>query len=786
MQNGRPNAQIAELQQRIFQLENELDENLRRYRAMIEMSSDGALIIGKDEKIRFVNSAAARLVDAAAMDLTGKRLADAVEPEIAGYYQAQVRKVFSTGKPVRGGAPFLFGKQTWVDNFLIPMMAPDGSVDAVFCIMRDITEQKLMENALKQSEERFRQIIEQMPYPVVVCSPDGTMILVNAAFLDLFKIPSDETVLGRMNVFTEPVAAEMDVLGKVKKAFDGETVFIPELFIPMVRHSPVYRNGNFGDLIVEATLFPVYLQPGDVFQVVIICKNITEQKQSEQALKTSDDNARTQYRSFPIPTYTCQKTGDDLIIIDYNDAAMEFTKGGVARAKGRKLSDMFADQPVIAEDALRCLKTRTVIKKEMPTLFPFSKEEKLLNITYVYVEPDLVMVHTEDNTAKRKMEEEIRKSEHLESLGILAGGIAHDFNNFLAGVFGYIGLTREYGKHDPNIREYMDRAMVVFGQAKALTQQLLTFSKGGSPVRTLASISELTRDLVSFVFAGTTVKPEVSFTEDLWACEVDTGQLSEVINNILINAQQAMPEGGIVRVNAENCVLSAGHALPLKNGNYVKIIITDAGVGIPKQYLARVFDPFFTTKQKGSGLGLAVSYSIIKKHEGHIEISSEVGAGTSVSIYLPASAGSIPGPDAASSGIVPGHGKILLMDDESFILDAISRVMGSLGYTVVPVKDGGEAVGEYTHANEKGEPFDAVILDLTIPGGRGGKQTLLELSAINPDVKAIATSGYSDDPVMANPRRFGFIGALRKPYTVGELSGVLQLAFAGKKADQEG
>jgi two-component system cell cycle sensor histidine kinase/response regulator CckA len=766
---------IRDLRRNIAVMQKEQAENSRLYQALLEMSPDMMFIIGRDEKYYFVNNPAASLADRKPADMVGRRLREFFPPDIAEYHLERVRRVFETGEPVVNEVPFLLPpRQIWAESRMIPVKNSSGEVISVLCITRDVTDQKLAENALRESEERFKQVIEQMPYPVEIFSPDGTAVMVNTAFLELMKIPSSELVIGKYNLFTDPIAAEIGIIDEVRKAFAGATVYFSELAFSMDKINKDYFAGKNVTVFLDTTVFPVYLMPGELFHVVVIYKDITERRQAQRALQENEKKMRTQYKCFPVPTYTWQNSGDDFILVDFNDAALHFTAGALRNLLGKKLSEVFRHDPKVLREMTQCLNERTVVTAESSYVFPISKTEKYLNVTYVFVEPDLVMVHTEDITEKQKLEQEIRRAEHLESIGLLAGGIAHDFNNLLAGIFGYISLAREYGKTNENVKDSLDKAMLVFGQAKALTQQLLTFSKGGSPVRKLASIAEILSDMCAFVLAGSDVKAEPSFSGELWNCEVDTGQLSEVINNVLINAQQAMPGGGVIDITAENYTVHEHRTIPLKPGRYVKIGIQDHGIGIAEKHLSRVFDPFFSTKQQGSGLGLTIAYSIIKRHEGHIEVQSQPGKGTLVRIYLPASNQAALSPVVYDGELRTGHGRILLMDDEEFLLDAIGKVITSLGYRVEGVRNGHDAVEVYKKEKLAGEAFDAVILDLTIPGGMGGKQAMQEIQRIDPGVRAIATSGYSEDPVIADPRSSGFRGALRKPYSIEELSLVIQ------------
>ncbi|MBW1781487.1 MAG: response regulator [Deltaproteobacteria bacterium] len=378
-----------------------------------------------------------------------------------------------------------------------------------------------------------------------------------------------------------------------------------------------------------------------------------------------------------------------------------------------------------------------------------------------------------DISENRRMENEISKIEKLESIGVLAGGIAHDFNNFLSGIIGNLSLAKS--DIDPAAPvfprlERMERAALL---AKDLTQQLLTFSKGGDPIKRPMQLTNLVKESALFALRGSSVRCDFVFQPDLLASEVDEGQISQVIHNLILNAVQAMPEGGVIYVRGENIHLPSGNEMALTEGEYVKLTIQDQGTGIKKQHIKNVFDPYFTTKQKGSGLGLTVVYAIIDKHNGRITVNSELGFGTRFSIYLPGIHGIELQIATHKKHITPGVGRILVMDDEDFIHEVAEEMLKQMGYTATPVKSGEEAIESYKAAFESGRAFDAVILDLTVPGGMVGKETVKALMEIDPDVKAIVSSGYSNDPVMSNYSEYGFRNALRKPYRMGEMSEVL-------------
>ncbi|MBI3600175.1 MAG: response regulator [Nitrospinae bacterium] len=385
----------------------------------------------------------------------------------------------------------------------------------------------------------------------------------------------------------------------------------------------------------------------------------------------------------------------------------------------------------------------------------------------------------------RKMEEELKKVSKLESIGALAGGIAHEFNNLLTGVIGNISLAKMYASPEDEIFKSLAEAEKASLRAKDIARQLLTFSRGGAPIKKAYPISELLKESSCLFFKGSNVQCDCSLPDDLYLTEIDEGQIKHAIANIIANAREAMPEGGVVRICAENMEINVKNGLPLKDGKYVKISFEDSGIGIPKENLNRIFDPFFTTKEKKSGIGLSTAYSIVKKHNGYITAESKLGMGTTIYIYLPAvqiplnppfSKGDLEFPplEKGGEGGFEIKRRILVMDDEEVVRDVAGKMLERIGYEVDFAKDGIEAIELYKKAMETKRPYNAVIMDLTIPGGMGGKEAIKRLKEIDPSVKAIVSSGYSNDDVMAEFREYGFSGVVAKPYSLKELGEIVE------------
>jgi two-component system, cell cycle sensor histidine kinase and response regulator CckA len=384
-----------------------------------------------------------------------------------------------------------------------------------------------------------------------------------------------------------------------------------------------------------------------------------------------------------------------------------------------------------------------------------------------------------DITNSKRMEAELLRTQKLESVGMLAGGIAHDFNNILTVILGNVSMAKMQVRPGDDVFDLLTEAETASARAQILARQLLTFAKGGTPVKEVTSIKDIIKKSSILVLRGLKSRCEYSIAEDLWPAEIDFGQISQVINNIVINAERAMPAGGIIQIAAENLIIDDGHGLPLKPGRYIRISIKDQGAGITEKHLVKIFDPYFKTNHGGSNLELAASHSIVKKHDGHITLESQVGVGTTFHIYLPASGKIVP--VEKEDRLITGYGRILVMDDEGSLRKIVGRMLDKLGYESEFAKDGAEAIGMYKAAMESGMPYDAVILDLTIPGGMGGKEAINKLLEIDPGIKAIVSSGYSDDPILANFQKYGFKGMMPKPFESQSLSKALHEVLQVKK-----
>ncbi len=472
----------------------------------------------------------------------------------------------------------------------------------------------------------------------------------------------------------------------------------------------------------------------------------------------------------------------DFTVIRVNKAAKQMLGLSFREIIGQKCHQLYHGAGVSPEGCASCLALKTGKSSTVETFEPhLEKYLEIKAIPQVDENNEVIkLVHViRDITVRKKMEAEVLKTQKLESIGILAGGIAHDFNNLLQAILGNISLARMLTNPKEKTFQLLEEAERASEQAKELNYRLLTFSKGGDPVRRRASVKNVLKESISLSLSGSNVSCEVSLPEDLDLVEVDKGQMNQVFNNLLFNAKEAMPDGGKVEISASSVRITGNDNLPLKEGQYVKISVTDHGAGISQEHLPRIFDPYFSTKERGSdkgmGLGLAICHSIIAKHGGHMGVESEVGVGTSFYVYLPASPKSIVEEKTEKDvGLLAGRRRVLFMDDDERIRKITGAMLQQLGYDVEFARNGEEAIERYRGEKGPGKGFDAVILDLTVQVGIGGEEALRKLREIDPEVKAVISSGYADDPIIKNFRAFGFLGAIAKPYTIEKLMALLE------------
>ncbi len=540
-------------------------------------------------------------------------------------------------------------------------------------------------------------------------------------------------------------------------------------------------NGEKLDILLRA--YAIYDEEGQVISLVGVHTDITERKKSERTIAEERERLAVTLRSIGDGVITTDTTG---IVTMLNPVAENLTGWQHEDAVGKPIAEVFhitnektgeiCENPVskvMATGQIVGLANHTALIARNGTKKSIADSgapirdwtSNIIGVVLVF----------RDVTEKQRLEQEALKVRKLESVGVLAGGIAHDFNNILAAILGNINLALDYT--DPNESTYslLSEAEKASLRAKDLTQQLLTFSKGGEPVIKTTSIIDIITDSSSFVLRGSNVRCDTIFAPDLWPVDIDPGQISQVIQNIIINAAHAMPQGGVIDIHCENLSPRRDNRIPLVGDRYIVVTIKDQGIGIPEKIIDRIFDPYFSTKQTGNGLGLAICHSIISRHGGHIMVESEPGQGTTFTIHLAASNKTLSA--SFNQEITPakqGQGKIMIMDDDEMVRNMAQAMLGRLGYEVELASDGKEAIRIYTKNLAVGTQANLIIMDLTIPGGIGGKNAVQEILRLHPEAKVIVSSGYSNDHIMANFKDYGFCAAIVKPYQLQELASTVR------------
>src|SRR5271157_1405411 len=644
-----------------------------------------------------------------------------------------------------------------------------GGEPRLLSTLHNITEQKEAEDALRASEERYRLLHEYAPIGILLVNRSGQILQVNSAVVQILGSPSAEATTA-INFLTFPLLIEAGISAAFQRCVETGQVVSGEYPYTTKWRKSVHMLLRF---------VPIFDDHHKVNLVHVIAEDITERKQAEETLSSSQNMLLTVLDTIPSAVFWKDRNSNylggnrtwlDAIGVkspeavigktDY-DLPWEQPQADSFREDDKRVMESGIAEYNIIEPFLRADGTHAWARTNKVPLR--DRDGKVIGVLGTY----------EDITERKRMEEELHKAQKLESLGLLAGGIAHDFNNLMGGIFGNIDLALASSK-DSIVSNYLSTAIGAIDRARNLTGQLLTFAKGGAPIREIGDLSPVIRNSSNLALSGSNVSCVFTMADDLWLCNFDKNQISQVIDNIVINAQQAMPMGSTVLISAINNILKTNEKGTLKAGNYVKISIKDSGVGIPESILPRIFDPFFTTKHKGSGLGLSICHSIVKKHDGWIDVESAPGKGATFHIYLPASLETSAqlSPQKPVS-IHKGSGRILILDDEEIIRQSVGKMLNILGYSVECKRDGKETLAFLTEEIRAGRSFAAILLDLTIPGGMGGRAVALEIQKLNIKIPLFVTSGYSNDPVMSSPNNYGFTDSICKPFTIDEFAAML-------------
>lgn len=624
---------------------------------------------------------------------------------------------------------------------------------------------------LKDVELRYQALFETIG-PAVLLMRGPACIDCNPATLELFGLERREQILGKT-----PIDFAPEVQPNGKRSID---MVRENIECALANGSHVFEWEAFRTdgtrVLMEVRFTPCGPPSEGLFLSIAV--DISARKQAERSLQLSEARFRT----------LIEHAAEGVAIVDgnleivYANPAMEKLTGyGGAELLGRAVQTMHPPESLDA--VMAAVRDARGQGERVETVLPIVRKDG------VVVEAEVLGVPVElegrrcllgfftDLTERRRIEAERLRAQKLEALGTLAGGLAHDFNNLLQGVFGFLAAARDAREEEREA--LLGEANEALEMATRLTSQLLTFSRGGAPVKKVVSIGRAVERVTRFALSGSAVSAQFEWPEALWSCECDEGQLEQVVQNLVLNAVEAMPQGGAIRVKGMN-VEAPGTGLPvdLAPGRYVALSVADAGAGIAPELLSRIFDPYFTTKPRGSGLGLATAHSIVRQHGGMLTVASQPGAGSTFTLYLPADAVEPKKLAGPATRVAAKPARILVMDDEPMVRRVCRTLISNLGHEVETAADGAAALSLFGEAAAGGRPFDLVVLDLTVPGGMGGLATLEALKAEDPSVKAIVSSGYSNDSTIANFRAHGFAAVLAKPYTIETLERTLAEVLA--------
>ncbi len=754
--------------------EEALRESEETARLLIDATDEAIFLVNKNGSIISANSRFAKNHGSDVSELINKNVFDCFTDDTSRKIKKMIHDAVRERKTIRFENE---DNTSWYEINIYPINDEMDNISKVAVFMKDITSERRYEEALRESEKKYRQIVDTANEGILAVNEDLRITLVNRQTQKMTGYIEEE-MIGRTLVDFIYHEDRQEYERRTQHRIQGKA----QQYELRLRK----KDGSILWVIVSAS--PIFDARNRFRGSIALFTDITERKTIEEEIRESEERYRTAIEHSNDGVVILQ--GDSFIYVNQKFVDM-FGFNSPDEVIGRQQS--LTVHPDDA-DLVATMNAKRQMGEDVPQQYEFKGKRKdgsgiyleVSATTTQYLGQTVTLAYLRDITSRKFMENELLNSRKLESIGHLAGGIAHDFNNLLMSMLGYISLAKMYLNSDVSkASEKLSEAEKTIDNAKDLTVQLLTFSRGGSPVKKVIRIEQIIKDSAKISLSGSRIKCRYVFQEHLWPVKGDGSQLKQVIHHLVLNAREAMPNNGTITFSARNSKVEQGDKSMLQLGDYVEISIADNGKGIEKEHLSQVFDPYFTTKdfgpQKGMGLGLAVCYSIIKKHGGYIEVESAVNEGTTFKFYLPAEK-----QQAARADKKHPHGdaknlKVLIADDEETVLKTTSMLLSHLGHAVSSVIDSNEVADIYRRSKESNDPFDVVILDLVSPNGPGGAQVLEELLKIDPSVCALLSSGYANDPYIIDHAKYGFKGVLLKPYRIEEL--VEMLKKVKKKGD---
>jgi two-component system CheB/CheR fusion protein len=749
--------------------ESSLIESETKYRNLVESSQDFIWQCNIEGKYTYLNPASEEIFKFPISEMLGRKITEFESPDSPNSLKKMLQQLLS-GEIVHGYETLHLNKLGQNIHLIInaqPELSKEHKVLSIRGIAHDVTNLRTAENKYKKL---FTEMLDGFALHEIICDYDNKPV--DYRFLSVNPTFENQTGLKAENLIGKTVR---EIFPQI------EQNWIDRYGEVAITGKPVFFENYSSDLNKHFTIRAYCPAHG---QFACIFSDVTEQKNTENTIK--DLLSRFDQLSLQTRTFLWEIDSEGLLT---------FVSSSIESILGYKPEEVigkfhFYDfHPEATRESLKESIKPIIMKRQ--SLIDYqtvltSKNNQQIWVS-IYAAPHYdskgncigfrggntdITERKNNELMHQRLEQQQQQTQRLESLGVLAGGIAHDFNNLLGGIFGFIDLAIDDCKNTRGA-QYLSTALSTIERARSLTQQLLTFAKGGSPIQSISALFPFVQDTVKFVLSGSNVTCKFDIEPDLRTCSFDKNQIGQVFDNMIINAMQAMPMGGTIYLTAKNIHLPKNFHTSLEEGDYVKISVADTGIGIPPELISRIFDPFFTTKMKGHGLGLATCYSIINRHGGYIDVESTLGKGSTFHIFLPVCSEPVVEKRDETPLKHIGNGIFLVMDDEEVIRMTMDTMLSLFGYKVVCKENGEETLRFFRESLKNNEPIAGIILDLTVPGGFGGKEVIEEIRTMDKKIPVFVSSGYADDPVMSNPTKFGFTGSICKPFRVADLTRLL-------------